>query len=167
MDIDVVAAIVNVPEIYVSQIKLGMPATVRIDGFDKTFDAKVAVVNHRVDHQTRSIEVRIAIPNKDHKILPGLFCNVELKPAPRKVLVADRKYILGGEDARYAYVLQHGRAKKIVLSARDLDAERLEILSNVPDGTQLIGGPSIARLADGVAVTTQMPPAPPSRTAAN
>jgi len=167
MDIDTVAAIVNVPEVYVSQIKVGMPAKVHVDGFEKSFDAKVAVINHRVDNQTRSVEVRIAIPNKDHKILPGLFCNVELTPDARKVLVASRKFILGGEGARYAYVSDNGRAKKITLSARDLDAERVEILSNVPEGTELIGGPNIARLTDGIAVKTEAPATPPARTAAS
>jgi membrane fusion protein (multidrug efflux system) len=167
MDIDIVAAIVNVPEVYISQIEIGMPAKVRIDGFEKPFDAKVAVINHRVDNQTRSIEVRIGIANKDHKILPGLFCNVELTPEARKVLVADRKFILGGEGARYAYIAENGRAKKITLSARDLDADRVEILSNVPEGTELIGGVNIARLTDGIAVKLEAPPAPPAHTAAS
>lgn len=167
MDIDTVAAIVNVPEVYVAQIKVDMPAKVRVDGFEKPFDAKIAVINHRVDDKTRSVEVRIAIPNKDHKILPGLFCNVELTPEARKVLVADRKFILGGEGARYAYIAQNGRAKKFALSTRDLDAERVEILSNVPEGTELIGGVNIARLTDGIAVTSQATPAPARTTASN
>ena len=165
MDIDTVAAIVNVPEVYISQIKVDMPAKIHVDGFDKPFDAKVAVINHRVDNQTRSVEVRMAIPNKDHKILPGLFCNVELTPPPRSVLVASRKFILGGEGARYAFVAENGRAKKINLSTRDLDAERVEILSNVPEGTALIGGVNISRLIDGIAVKLEAPPAPPARTA--
>lgn len=167
MDIDTVAAIVNVPEVYVSQLKLDMPAKVHIDGFDKAFDATVAVINHRVDNQTRSVEVRIAIANKDHKILPGLFCSVELMPAPRSVLVADRKSILGGEGARYAFIAENGRAKKITLSTRDLDGDRVEILSNVPAGTQLLGGPSLARLSDGIAIKFEAPPAAPARTAAS
>lgn len=167
MDIDVVAAIVNVPEVYVSQIKLDMPAKVHVDGFDEPFDAKVAVINHRVDNQTRSIEVRIAIDNPDHKILPGLFCNVDLMPAPRKVLVASRKFILGGEGARYAFIAENGRAKKIGLSTRDLDAERVEILNNVPEGTELIGGVNLARLTEGIAVTREAPAVQPARTAAS
>jgi RND family efflux transporter MFP subunit len=167
MDIDTVAAIVNVPEVYVSQIKIDMPALVHVDGFDKPFAAKVAVVNHRVDNQTRSVEVRIAIANKDHKILPGLFCNVELMPAPRSVLAVSRKLILGGEGARYAFVNDTGRAKKIALSTRDLDGERVEILSNVPEGTELLGGPNLARLTDGIAIKTEAPAAPAARTAAS
>jgi multidrug efflux pump subunit AcrA (membrane-fusion protein) len=167
MDIDTVAAIVNVPEVYVSQLKLDMPARVHVDGFDKPVEAKVAVINHRVDNQTRSVEIRIAIENKDHKILPGLFCSVELMPAPRNVLVADRKVILGGEGARYAFIAENGRAKKITLSTRDLDGERVEITSNVPEGTQLLGGPSLTRLTDGIAIKFEAPPVPPARTAAS
>ena len=166
MDIDIVAAIVNVPEIYVGQIKLKMPARVHVDGFDKAFDATVAVVNHRVDNQTRSVEVRIAIENKDHKILPGLFCSVDLTPAPRSVLVVDRKVILGGEGARYAFIADNGRAKKITLSTRDLDSDRVEILSNVPEGTELLGGPNLARLSDGIAVKVESATTP-ARTAAS
>jgi len=166
MDIDTVAAIVNVPEVYVSQIKLDMPARVHVDGFDKPFDATVAVINHRVDNQTRSVEVRIAIANKDHKILPGLFCTVDLTPAPRSVLAADRKAVLGGDGAHYAFVAENGRAKKISLSTRDLDRERLEILSNVPEGTELLGGPNLARLSDGIAVKVETPVVP-ARTAAS
>lgn len=162
MDIDTVAAIVNVPEIHVSQLKLDMPARVRIDGFDTPVDAKVAVINHRVDNQTRSVEVRIGIANKDHKILPGLYCSVELMPEAREVLAVERKAVLGGDGARYAFVAENGRAKKITLSTRDLDGERLEILSNVPEGTLLLNGPNLARLSDGIAVKVEAPVAPPA-----
>ncbi len=166
MDINTVAAIVNVPEVYVSQIKLDMPARVHVDGFDKPFEAKVAVINHRVDNQTRSVEVRISIENKDHKILPGLFCTVDLMPAPRSVLAAERKAVLGGDGAHYAFIAENGRAKKVSLSTRDLDSERVEILSNVPEGTEFLGGPNLARLSEGIAVKVETPVAP-ARTAAS
>jgi RND family efflux transporter MFP subunit len=162
MDIDTVAAIVNVPEIYVSQIKLDMPVRVSIDGFDKPVDAKVDVINHRVDNQTRSVEVRIGIANKDHKILPGLYCSVDLIPTPREVLAVDRKAVLGGDGAHYAFIAENGRAKKIALSTRDLDAERFEILSNVPAGTALLTGPNLSGLSDGIAVAVEAPVAPPA-----
>jgi RND family efflux transporter MFP subunit len=160
MDIDTVAAIVNVPETYVAQLKRDMPAKVHVDGFDKPLQAKVDVVNHRVDSQTRSVEVRVAIANEDHKILPGLYCSVELTSEPREALAVSRKAVLGGEGARYAYVEDKGRAKKITLSTRDLDAERFEILSNVPEGTALLTGPNLTRLVDGIAVAVEKPAAP-------
>jgi len=152
MDIAVVAAIVSVPESYLTQIELGLPANIHVDGLDKIYDAKVAVINHSVDGRTRSVEVRFAIDNKDFKIKPGLFCRADILPHARKVLVVARKAVLGSEGSRYAFVAENGRAKKISLSARDLDGERVEITSNVPEGTLLLTGPNLAQLADGMAV---------------
>ena len=78
----------------------------------------------------------------------------------------DRKVILGGEGAHYAFIADNGRAKKITLSTRDLDSDRMEILSNVPEGTELLGGPNLARLSDGIAVKVESA-ATPARTAAS
>ena len=169
MDIAIVAAIVNVPESYLAQLELGLPAKIHVDGLDKTYDTKILVINHRVDDRTRSVEVRFAIDNKDFKIKPGLFCRADILPPARKVLVVARKAVLGNEGSRYAFVAENGRAKKIALSARDLDGERVEITSNVPAGTLLLTGPNIAQLADGMAVTVESEkrPAPPTPKAAS
>ena len=162
MDIGIVAAIVNVPETYLPQIALGLPAKIHVDGMDKTYDAKVAVINHRIDDRTRSVEVRFGIDNKDLKIKPGLFCRAEILPPARKVLVVARKAVLGSEGAHYAFVSESGRAKKILLSARDLDGERVEITSNVPAGTVLLTGPGLSQLVDGMAVTIEGETAKPA-----
>jgi RND family efflux transporter MFP subunit len=162
MDIAIVAAIVNVPESYLSQIAVGLPAKIHVDGMDRTYDAKVAVINHRIDDRTRSVEVRFAIDNKDLKIKPGLFCRADILPPARKVLVVSRKAVLGSEGAHYAFVAENGRAKKIMLSARDLDGERVEVTSNVPAGTVLLTGPGLAQLVEGMAVTIEGEPAKPA-----
>ncbi|MCE9521628.1 MAG: efflux RND transporter periplasmic adaptor subunit [Alphaproteobacteria bacterium] len=162
MDIAIVAAIVNVPESYLAQMELGLPAKIHVDGLDKTYDAKIAVINHRVDDRTRSVEVRFGIDNKDLKIKPGLFCRADILPPARKVLVVARKAVLGSEGAHYAYIAQNGRAKKIALSARDLDGERVEITSNVPAGTMFLTGPNLAQLADGMAVKLESEKAKPA-----
>lgn len=155
MDIAIVAAIVNLPESYLSQIELGLPAKIHVDGIAAPFDSKISVVNHRVDERTRSIEVRLGIANKDLKIKPGLFCRVDILPPARKVLVVARKAVLGSEGARYAFVAKNGRAKKIALSTRDLDGQRVEITSNIPEGTLLLTGPQLAQLVDGMAVKVE------------
>jgi hypothetical protein len=80
---------------------------------------------------------------------------VELLPEPRPALVADRRVVLGTAGARYAFVNDKGKARKIRLSVRELDGERVEILNNVPVGTELLGGPNLQQLADGVPVEIQ------------
>lgn len=159
MAIDPLAAIVLAPATYFTQLKVGMDAKIFVDGLETPVEAKVAVVNYGVDYKARSVEVRLAVPNKDYKILPGLYCRVELLPEARRALVVDRKAILGPESARYAFTVANGRAKKIALSTRELDGERVEILSNVPEGTELLIGANLSQLADGVAVKVEPPAA--------
>jgi hypothetical protein len=153
------AAIALAPANYFTQLKVGMDAKVFIDGMDTPVEAKVAVVNFGVDYKARSVEVRLEVPNKDYKILPGLYCRVELMPEARPALVVDRKAVLGPESARYAFTIDNGRAKKIALSTRELDGERVEILSNVPEGTELLVGANLSQLAHGVPVKVEAPAA--------
>lgn len=152
MAIDPLAVIVVAPATHFGQLKLGMTGRIFVDGIDKPFEAKVAVINYGVDYKARSVEVRMALPNADYKVLPGLYARVELMPEARKSLVVERKAILGPDGSRYAFVALNGRAKKIALSTREIDGERVEIVSNVPEGTELLVGPNLSQLADGVAV---------------
>lgn len=162
MGIDPLAVIVVAPATYFEQLKEGMTGRIFVDGISKPFEAKVAVINYGVDYKARSVEVRMALPNPGYKILPGLYCRVELIPEARKALVVDRKAILGPDGSRYAFTSQNGRAKKIALSTREVDGERVEILSNVPEGTELLTGPNLSQLADGVPVTIEGAAAKPT-----
>jgi hypothetical protein len=157
MGIDPLAVIVVAPATYFEQLKVGMTGRIHVDGISKPFEAKIAVINYGIDYKARSVEVRFALPNPGYKILPGLYCRVELLPAPRKGLVVARTAILGPEGSRYAFIEQGGRAKKITLSTREIDGERVEITSNVPEGTELLTGPNLSQLADGVSVKVERP----------
>lgn len=161
MAIDPLAVIVVAPSAHFEQLKLGMKGRIYVDGIKEPFEAKVAVINYGVDYKARSVEVRFALPNPDYKILPGLYARVELMPDARSGLVVDRRAILGPDGSRYAFVAQGGRAKKIKVSTREIDGQRIELLSNVPEGTELLMGPNLSQLADGVPVTIDQPPAPP------
>ncbi|MFM9862914.1 MAG: efflux RND transporter periplasmic adaptor subunit [Micropepsaceae bacterium] len=155
MGIDPLAVIVVAPATYFEQFKVGMTGRIFVDGIQKPLEAKLAVINYGIDYKARSIELRFALPNPGYKILPGLYCRVELIPEARKTLVVARKAILGPDGSRYAFTVQNGRAKKVALSTREIDGERVEILSNVPEGTELLTGPNLSQLADGVPVTLE------------
>jgi RND family efflux transporter MFP subunit len=161
MGIDPLAVIVVAPATYFEQLKIGMTGRIFVDGIQKPFEAKLAVINYGIDYKARSVEVRLALPNPGYKILPGLYCRVELMPEARATLVVDRKAILGPDGSRYAFVSENGRAKKIKVSTREIDGERVELLNNVPEGTELLTGPNLSQLADGVPVKTDQPAAPP------
>jgi RND family efflux transporter MFP subunit len=155
MKIDVVLAIVHVPEIHLPRIRVGTPARVRIDGLACEYESEVYILNDRVEHTSHSIELRLPIVNDDLAIKPGLFAKAELLPAPRSALLVDRRAVLGSGENRWVFMAKGDRAVRRPVEVRDLDATRVEVLSGLVAGERVLVGPNLARLDDGTPVLLQ------------
>ncbi|MBX3507893.1 MAG: efflux RND transporter periplasmic adaptor subunit [Parvibaculum sp.] len=166
MKIDIVAAIVNVPEIYLSKFEVGTKATIYIDSIDRSYDSYVAVINDRVDPVTRSVEIRLPIRNEDYEVKPGLFARVEVHPRPRQVLVLPRAALLGTEAARYVFVSENGKARRVDVAVRQIDATRVEVLDGLKEGEMALTGPNLPLLVEGMPVRIEMRPGAADLTAA-
>ncbi len=70
---------IAVEEARLSQIQIGMPATIRVDAYpDLSFDGEVAIIAPELDAGTRTVQVTIR-PTGDASVLsPGMFATVEL-----------------------------------------------------------------------------------------
>lgn len=167
MKIDIVAAIVNVPEIYLSKFEVGTKATIYVDSIDRSYESYVAIINDRVDHVTRSVEIRLPIRNEDYAVKPGLFVRVEVHPRPRHVLTLPRTALLGTEAARYVFVADEGKAKRVNVTVRQIDATRVEVLEGLKDGDMALTGPNLPLLIEGMPVRIELRPGAADVTAAS
>lgn len=167
MKIDIVAAIVNVPEIYLSKFELGTKATIYVDSIDRSYESYVAIINDRVDHVTRSVEIRLPIRNEDYEVKPGLFVRVEVHPQPRHVLTLPRTALLGTEAARYVFIAEEGKAKRVNVAVRQIDATRIEILEGLKEGDTTLSGPNLPLLVEGMPVRIEVRPGAADLTAAS
>ncbi|MDO8838461.1 MAG: efflux RND transporter periplasmic adaptor subunit [Parvibaculum sp.] len=158
MKIDIVAAIVTVPEMQLSKIAVGTKGRVFIDGIDRSFDSYVAILNDYVDPVTRSVELRLPILNEDYAVKPGLFARAELYPEPRRVLSLDRRMLQGGETDRHVFLAENGVARRVSVTVRQIDAQSVEVLSGLKAGDTVLGGPNAPLLADGVRVRIEVEP---------
>ena len=70
---------IAVEEARLSQIQIGMPATIRVDAYPElTFDGEVAIIAPELDAGTRTVQVTLR-PTGDASVLsPGMFATVEL-----------------------------------------------------------------------------------------
>ncbi|MEQ9518670.1 MAG: efflux RND transporter periplasmic adaptor subunit [Parvibaculum sp.] len=166
MKIDIVGAIVNVPEIYVGQLGVGTRARVYIDGLDQVFESEIHIFNDRVDPTTRSAEVRVGLANNDHAIKPGMFTRAEFFPPARSVLTLDRRAIMGIEGNHYVFLEASGRAVQQPVRMTQIDAARVEIVSGLKEGDQVLTGPSVSSLVDGMPVIVENVPDASGRTSA-
>jgi RND family efflux transporter MFP subunit len=156
MKMDVVAAIVQLPEAHLARVRLGTPGVVRVDGIERSYEAKVDILNDRVDAISRAFEVRLAIENADYALKPGLFAELELRPDPREATLVERAALLGGEDTAYVFVLADGRAVRRPLRVRELDAARVEVLEGLSPGERVLLGPNLTQLSDGSPVAIEV-----------
>ncbi len=156
MKIDWVAAIVQVPEVYLPLIHVGTLAHLRVDGMNRNYDSEVLILNDLVDPESRAFEVRIPLENADYEIKPGLFAEVELFPDAREIVVLERAALLGAESARYVLVDEHGRAARRAVEVRELDAMRVEVVAGLEPGARVLVGPKLGTISDGDVVAVEV-----------
>jgi membrane fusion protein (multidrug efflux system) len=65
------------PQQALGQIRIGQAATAKIDTYPgQEFAGEISSINSRVDTATRNVQVRAALKNPDHRLLPGMFATV-------------------------------------------------------------------------------------------
>ncbi|MFC1784251.1 efflux RND transporter periplasmic adaptor subunit [Candidatus Neomarinimicrobiota bacterium] len=79
VDMDPIKVSINVIERYLGLITPGLDAVITVNGYPgATFSGKVSIVNPTLDSMTRTANAEIIIDNKDLKLKPGMFANVEV-----------------------------------------------------------------------------------------
>ncbi|AEA42111.1 efflux RND transporter periplasmic adaptor subunit [Fluviicola taffensis] len=82
-------AVANVNEIDISKIKEGYDVTVQTLAFpDHPYEAKIQKIYNVIDAQTKSMKIRISIPNEDFKLKPEMNCTVDVHYSENKQLIS-------------------------------------------------------------------------------
>lgn len=89
---------------------IGAPAFVGLsDEAGFPHEAKIDFVDNRLDAATGTIRFRAVLPNKDHRLTPGLYARVRLnETAAVHAALVDDKAVLTDQDRKYVYVVGKG-----------------------------------------------------------
>jgi membrane fusion protein, multidrug efflux system len=84
------------PEQSLRTLAVGQPTNMTLDAFPgRTFTGRIAEIDARVSQDTRNLLVRAEFANPDHKLLPGMFANLQVGTgAPIDVLTLPRTAII-------------------------------------------------------------------------
>jgi len=112
----------RVPEVFVSQLKVGQLVDIRLDAFpDEAFTGRIYAVEPVVDERTRTVLVRARVDNTGFKLKPGMFVRVAvtLSTRPNAILVPETAIWPQGQDS-YVYRVVDGKAilTKIAMGQR-------------------------------------------------
>lgn len=147
---DTLRVFVNVPQVYSSDIHTGQPAFLTVKNFpDKVFEGTVARTAGSLNGQTRTLPYELDFPNKDGKLLPGMYGEARLAVAspPQALLVPVAAMLFNANGTQVATVTNGVVHFQNITIGRDLGTD-YEVLSGVTPQTEIIANPG-ERLTEG------------------
>lgn len=134
---------VNVPQTYAQQVKTGQTVTVtQAELRGQKFEGKVARTAASIDALSRSMQVEIALPNKDGVLLPGAFVQVDLPLVAKPgIAIPNNALIIRGDGIKVAVIDAERRVHMQAVTLGRNYGERVEILSGLEQGARLVLNP--------------------------
>ena len=122
-------------------LTVGTTAQIRFDAYpDQVFEGKVDYIYPTLKADTRSVQVRIELPNPKLQLKPDMYAHVDLPVAGKgKVLVIPRSAVIDSGTRQVAFVqVKEGRyePRDIKLGARS--DESVEVLDGVKEGEDVV-----------------------------
>ncbi|CAB1245606.1 Macrolide export protein MacA [Clostridiaceae bacterium BL-3] len=146
-------AVIDIRESDLSYVKPGVKVKFKLDGDSlKEYDGAVKSIDGAADPASRAFKCKVQIDNKDGKLKPGVFGNVEIATnETKKAIAVPLKAIGGTEGNYYVFIYDNGVAKKQNITIGEFDKDNVEIKSGIQAGNYVICT-NVSTLQDGDAV---------------
>jgi len=138
-EVDILRLRLPVPESIAPYVRVGDPATVRVEAIGKTFEGKVTRSAGALDPGTRSMQVEIDVPNKDGQLTPGMYAQVTLNVAHSGESLTAPVQAVDQTGTPFVLVVDSGnKVEKRNVRLGVATANRVELLSGVKEGDRIV-----------------------------
>jgi HlyD family secretion protein len=153
---DVVTIVVDLPEMYSTDVNPGDGALVKLQAMKgRTVAGKVTRTAWALDSKTRTIRTEIDIPNPGGKLRPGLYAYATVIVEEHKdVLTIPTTAVIQDKDKAFCVVVVDGKPARRPIGTGLSDGTRTEVTSGL-EGTELVVKANAASLSDGQPVNVQ------------
>jgi Cu(I)/Ag(I) efflux system membrane fusion protein len=130
----------DVYEYEIARVHVGLPARVELAAFPgEGVDGKVTFLYPTLDSATRTLRIRVELPNPDGKLRPGMYGNVVLHLDAAEGLVVPREAVVDTGEMQYVFVArENGRfePRNVKLGLRTPD--KIQVLEGLGDGDVVV-----------------------------
>ena len=160
--IDVLKLDFKVPEIFLSDVRVGQKVDVTVDALPgRTFEAEVYAIDPLIDVNGRALQVRARLKNPDLVLRPGLFARISVRgPTEREVVLVPESAIVPRAGETFIYRVEDGKAVETKVELGNRRAGMVEIVGGVPPEAVIVTA-GHQRLKNGAAVDVVNGSAPP------
>lgn len=143
-DTSVVRVDFPVPERYLGQLRAGTPIVATSDAYPgQSFSGRIALIDTRVNEQTRAATARAEFANPGGQIRPGMLMRVSVRQGARTSAAAPEAAVQYEGQRAYVFRIARGErgmnAQRIEIEAGAVENGFVEILSGVETGERLVG----------------------------
>ena len=154
--IDPVLVDFSLPEVYLHRVSVGDQVLVTTSAYPgQTFSGKITAMESQLNTDTRTLNIRAEVPNKNKLLIPGMFANIQVViPTTSNVLTVPQMAIQYSPFGDTVFVVQNGRAVQRYINLGEQRGEDVEVTRGLAADETIIsvGGDKVQ---NGEAVTTQ------------
>ena len=128
-----------VPEKQIAGIKRGSKVEVTFTAYPQIVSGKVIDILATLDTTSRTIKVRIELPNKEAQLKPGMFASVKLSSNPQSSLIVPEQAVIR-TGTRNIVIVAHeqGRFEPVVVQLGQSDGNKIAILEGLKVGQKVV-----------------------------
>ena len=144
-DLQTLEVEVDVNEAYIAQVRNGQTARITLDAYpDTSFSGRVRQVVPTADRQKATVLVKVAILDRDPRILPEMGAKVVFEAhgakeqaAPRRVFVP-QEALSQVDGASVVWVVNEGVVKRVSVDVGPARGDRIEVRQGLLGGESLV-----------------------------
>jgi Cu(I)/Ag(I) efflux system membrane fusion protein len=138
-DLSTVWLMAEVPERDAARLKIGSPAQVELQSLSgETFKGRVGYFYPMLDEATRTLKVRIELPNKGGRLRPGMYANVLFTGQNHEALAVPTESVIATGTRKVVIVREeHGFRPAEITTGRE-GGGNTEILSGLKAGENVV-----------------------------
>jgi Cu(I)/Ag(I) efflux system membrane fusion protein len=140
-DLSTVWVQAKVYEYEIPHVELGQPATVTIASLpDRQFTGKVVFVQPTVEEVTRTVQVRVELPNPGGTFKPGMFAQISIRHPMGEGLLVPTSAVLRTGERDIAYRVEPGdHFVPVAVKLSPIQfGERYEVLEGLKEGEKVV-----------------------------
>lgn len=138
-DLSQVWLIAEVPERDAAKLKIGVNADVMLQSLPgELFKGKVSYLYPMLDDASRTLQVRIELPNKDNQLRPGMYASVEFTGQTREALSVPTESIIATGMRKVVIVKEANGYRPVEIKTGEAFNDSTEILNGLTLGEKVV-----------------------------
>jgi len=139
-DLSTVWLLADVPERDLARVKLEQKAHLKLLAYpNETFDGAVKFLYPSINPSTRTLRARVVLPNKEGRLFPGMYGDVNIEVPGGEAIVVPSSAIVDTGDVQYVFLAREGgrfEPRRVKLGART--SEKTQVLEGLIEGDVVV-----------------------------